>query len=206
MKLYGIYYSPFARRVGAALVSRGMQFEHDPINANEEPERASTLNPVGRIPVLELDDGTRLIDSLCILDALNDVFGPQAVLVPSAGKLRRDMMQLAAITTAIGEQAIGWQRESGRPKEERDAVKLSRLREQILGGLRALENAADLLTPRNRKMLSIATICAVVAYEYVEMAQPEWTDAQAFPRLLSVVSSLRDESAFSATRYWSLTK
>src|SRR5215469_14793481 len=71
MKLVGTYLSPFSRRVAASLISRGVSYTHEDVNGYLSPEKAQALNPVGKVPVLILDDGEALIDSMAILDHLN---------------------------------------------------------------------------------------------------------------------------------------
>src|ERR1044071_2756385 len=80
MRLVGTYVSPFARRVAAALVSRSIAYEHEDLNGYANPVRARELNPVGKVPILILDDGERLIDSAAIFDHLNEVVGPRHAL------------------------------------------------------------------------------------------------------------------------------
>ena len=96
MKLIGTYRSPYARRVGAALISRGLSYEHEPVNGYREYEAASRYNPVGKVPSLVLDDGEILIDSSAIIDYLNELV-PSAPLIPAGSSARRATLKLAAI-------------------------------------------------------------------------------------------------------------
>jgi glutathione S-transferase len=75
MKLIGTYFSPFTRRVAAALIALGIPYEHDDLNGYTDPARARQLNPVGKVPVLVLDSGEHLIDSAVILDYLDELVG-----------------------------------------------------------------------------------------------------------------------------------
>ena len=50
MKLVGVYLSPYVRRVAAAMISRGLPYEHEPVNGYREYEVASRYNPVGKVP------------------------------------------------------------------------------------------------------------------------------------------------------------
>ena len=88
MKLIGVYLSPYVRRVAAALISRGLPYEHQPVNGYREYETASRYNPVGKVPSLVLDDGEILIDSGAIIDYLNELV-PSAPLIPAGSSARR---------------------------------------------------------------------------------------------------------------------
>ena len=50
MKLVGLYISPYVRRVAAAMISRGLPYEHEPVNGYREFEAASRYNPVAKVP------------------------------------------------------------------------------------------------------------------------------------------------------------
>src|SRR5262245_65902439 len=104
MKLFGTYFSPFTRRVAVALTSRAIPYEHDDLNGYADPARARALNPVGKVPVLVLDDGEHLIDSAAILDYLDERGGRDRARVPRSGPERRAVVRLAAIAATIYEQ------------------------------------------------------------------------------------------------------
>lgn len=115
MKLIGTYVSPYARRVAAALIACNIPYEHEDLNGYAQPVRARELNPVGKVPVLILDDGERLIDSSAILDHLSELTGSAHVLVPRSGPARRTALQLAVIATTICEQVTARYFEQQRP-------------------------------------------------------------------------------------------
>src|SRR5262249_19170468 len=85
MKLFGTYLSPFTRRVAVALTSHAIPYEHNDLNGYADPVRARALNPVGKVPVLVLDDGEHLIDSMAILDYIDERVGHDQPLVPRSG-------------------------------------------------------------------------------------------------------------------------
>src|SRR5215831_17684794 len=119
MKLIGVYLSPYVRRVAAALISRGLPYEHQPVNGYKEYEAASRYNPVGKVPSLVLDDGEILIDSSAIIDYLNELV-PSAPLIPAGSSARRATLKLAAIGNGICEQAIRLRGASRVPVPESD--------------------------------------------------------------------------------------
>src|SRR5215471_15722169 len=104
MKLVGVYLSPYVRRVAAAMISRGLPYEHEPVNGYREFEVASRYNPVAKVPSLVLDDGEILIESSAILDYLNELV-PSAPLIPAGSRARRATLKLAASGYGMFEQA-----------------------------------------------------------------------------------------------------
>jgi glutathione S-transferase len=83
MKLYSADLSPFAARVRAQIYAKGLDIEivPPPPAGTKSPEYLS-LNPMGKVPVLALDDGTTIPESETIVEYLEDVF-PQNPLRPS---------------------------------------------------------------------------------------------------------------------------
>ncbi len=75
MKLYSRPLSPYSARVRVALYTKGVDFEPlVPEMGWAKDPAFLEVNPVGRIPVLVLDDGTKLIESGPIVEYLEDAF------------------------------------------------------------------------------------------------------------------------------------
>jgi len=199
MKLVGTYISPFARRVAAALVARSIPYEHEDLNGYADPARARELNPVGKVPILILDDGEHLIDSAAIFDHLNELVGPHRALMPSSGPARRSVLRLSAIAATLLEQTTARYFESQRASCAQAGL-LERYQLQIVGGLKALDEASGPAGPIGRRPFDIATISAVVAVEYLASWYPALELAQFAPRLAAVAAALADDDAFTHTR------
>ena len=195
MKLIGVYLSPYVRRVAAALISRGLPYEHEPVNGYREYETASRYNPVGKVPSLVLDDGEILIDSGAIIDYLNELM-PSAPLIPAGSSARRATLKLAAIGYGVAEQAISLYGR-GRTAPETDT---KRWRAQIHGGLRALDEAAREGGPLRAKPLDAAAITAVVTVELLALLHPNIELLPNFPALAALAAEQRDAAPFPQTR------
>ena len=200
MKLIGTYLSPFSRRVAASLISRGISYTHEDVNGYVSPEKARALNPVGKVPVLILDDGEALIDSTAILDHLNEVFGSSRALIPPAGSARRAVLRASAIATTIYEQSSARYFEERRPGGNTVPALIDRYRQQTVGGLRALEEASLSAGPISASDLNLATISALVAVDYVRLTHPDVQPASVAPVLTSIASTLAEEAPFARTR------
>jgi glutathione S-transferase len=86
MKLYSLDLSPFAARVRGAIYAKGLQVE---IVKPEADWRTSLeyrkLNPLVKIPLLVLDDGSPLPESSVIVEYLEDAY-PEPSLRPKTPK------------------------------------------------------------------------------------------------------------------------
>ena len=73
MKLYNLDHSPYATRVRMQIHKKGLEIAIEPPpDALGTPEFLARF-PMGKIPVLELDDGSQLPDSWVIMDYLEEV-------------------------------------------------------------------------------------------------------------------------------------
>ena len=200
MKLVGTYLSPFSRRVAASLISRGISYTHEDVNGYASPEKARALNPVGKVPVLILDDGEALIDSMAILDHLNEVFGSSHALIPPSGSARRAVLRASAIATTIYEQSSARYFEERRPDGNTLPALIDRYRQQTIGGIKALEEACASAGPISATDLNLATISALVAVDYVRLTHADVDTASVAPVLSSIASALAEEAPFARTR------
>ncbi|MGN7739098.1 maleylacetoacetate isomerase [Pseudomonas sp. 22526] len=86
MELYTYYRSTASYRVRIALALKGLDYQALPVNllvpaggANRQPEYLR-INPQGRVPALRTDDGELLIQSLAIIEYLEERY-PQVPLL-----------------------------------------------------------------------------------------------------------------------------
>jgi maleylacetoacetate isomerase len=94
MKLYGYWRSSAAYRIRIALGLKGLTWEDVPVHLVKGEQKLSgfrAMAPIGLVPVLELDDGTRLSQSLAILDWL-DRTHPEPPLLPEESVERARQM------------------------------------------------------------------------------------------------------------------
>ena len=99
MKLYGFFRSSAAFRVRIALNLKQLPYEtiaiHLRRNEQADPQYRA-LNPQGLVPTLEDDDGRRLIQSLAIIEYLDEIH-PASPLLPPGAADRARVRALAAI-------------------------------------------------------------------------------------------------------------
>lgn len=84
MKLYNYFRSSASFRVRIALALKGMAYDYVPVHLAKGEHRQAAYADIaadGLVPVLELDDGTRLSQSMAIIEYLDET-RPEPALVP----------------------------------------------------------------------------------------------------------------------------
>lgn len=99
MKLYGFFRSSAAFRVRIALNLKGLAYEQAPVHLRRNEQfRADyvALQPQALVPALELDDGDVLMQSLAIIEYLDETY-PRPPLLPGhpAARARARALALA---------------------------------------------------------------------------------------------------------------
>ena len=91
LKLHGPATSPFVRKAWIALKEKGLAFEPRELDPLAKTARFLAMNPLGRVPILEEDDGHLIADSSVICDYLEHIH-PQPPLYPAAPRERARAM------------------------------------------------------------------------------------------------------------------
>ena len=132
MKLIGQYDSPFVRRVGIAMRRYGMAFQQEPWSVWADADALGRVNPLRRVPVLVIEDGTALVESAAILDWLDDQVGPERALLPRSGVGRRDGLGAAAFATGLADKSVSLLYEHVlRKQPDRSGIWVARCEAQI---------------------------------------------------------------------------
>ena len=183
MILTGLYDSPFVRRVAVTLEYYGLAFDREIWSIYADLAQVERRNPLGRVPALQLRDGTLLIDSSFILDYLDEMVGPDEALIPPAGPTRHLIQSLVAIALGLAEKSVAYRGETvRRPAALRDPEAIARLERQIaqtLGWLDARVGERWMHGPR----MSQADVTTAIAVTDLRHKSPDLIPAGRYPRL-----------------------
>ncbi len=200
MILIGRYLSPFTRRCGVTLRHYGIPFEHRPLNVWDKADEVRVANPLVRIPALILDDGETLVDSAVILDALDHMVPADEALTPREGLERRQVMSLVGLGAGATEKAVAVRLEiTRRPEEKIHQPWVEHCEGQTKGGFEALDGVAKMPWITGERMTQ-ADVTAVVAWEFLCVANPALAQRIDCPNLKEIVARVTDTPSFAETR------
>src|SRR5215467_9201247 len=137
MKLIASLTSPYGRKVRIALAEK--KFEYELVEAfpwapdTTVPEH----NPLGKIPVLVLDDGTNLFDSRVIVEYL-DTVSPGSRLIPEPSRQRIAVKRWEALADGVCDAAIAIVLEGRRPVRQQSKDWIDRQRKKVEAGVAEL--------------------------------------------------------------------
>jgi glutathione S-transferase len=184
MILIGQYDSPFVRRVAIAMKHYGIPYEHRNWSVWGDADKLGEVNPLRRVPVLVLDDGSALVESYVILDTLDEMVGPERALLPRSGAVRREGLRIGALCTGLADKAVSLLYERlFRPSPS--ARWVERCKRQIDDTLLLLEEErARRASPHwLGETLTHTDIAFGCAIRFTREAHPELFDPARFPSL-----------------------
>jgi glutathione S-transferase len=199
MILIGQYDSPFVRRVGIALTLYGLAFEHRPWSVFGDADKVAALNPLVRVPVLVLDDGTALVESHAMLDYLDSRVPAEAALFPRGEPERHRALRVAALAAGLGDKAVSLFYEK-RLHTEVSELWAGRCRMQMAGALAALEeDRAARGTPYwFGERIGHADIAVAAVMRFVTEAHADAVALADYPALARHCAALEALPAFQA--------
>ena len=146
MKLYDFAGAPNPKRVRVYLAEKGIDIPTQQVNILSGENRAPEFlakNPMGGLPVLELDDGTYLPESLAIIEYLEDLHPtPPMIGTTPAERARVRALERIAELSILGRVAAIFQNThpffAGRVKQSPDAADTAR--NMLKNASRVLDN------------------------------------------------------------------
>jgi glutathione S-transferase len=166
MKLMSWPTSPFGAKVKACLKALDIYDTTEIINYFPwlPDDTLRRFNPLNKIPVLILQDGSALYDSSVICEYLNEY--AQGNLIPNAQKY--DVLRVQALCDGILDAAVSARYEThSRPAHLQSKDWYTRQMQGVKAGLDVL--AKEPLDMR----ITLASLCAAVTIAYLELRYPD---------------------------------
>lgn len=202
MKLHHSPTSPFVRKVMLAVHELGLADRIELLAADvwgSDSIRAD--NPLGKVPALQLDDGSALFDSPVICEALDLQFGGGRLF--GTGPARLVALKQQALGDGICDAAVARRIESAvRPESFRWPGWIERQQKAVAAALDLLERDAATLPPadaRSPATIGMLSILAALSYLDLRFPQDAWRDGHA--ALAAWYDRARQRPSFAATEY-----
>jgi glutathione S-transferase len=197
MKLYGSLTSPYVRKARILIREKNLPCEFVMADAWAADSPIPALNPLGKVPVLALDNNEVLFDSPVIVEYLDSLQAP--ALLAASGAARWDMLRWEALADGVLDAVVTRLLESRRPEAQQSADNLRRQEEKIARSLeymaRRLGNAPWFVADR----FTLADLVVAVALEYTDFRYPhDWRGRH--PRLGQWLAGVSARPSFIETR------
>ncbi len=141
MILIGQFDSPFVRRVAVTMNHHGIIFGRRILSVFTDFEQMLEENPLGKVPVLELEDGSHIFDSRMIIDYIEQLVPAEKRLVPMNPENRWRVLRIEAVALGLAEKSYERGVEYARRQPDKiDPQWSERLKQQIESALTWLES------------------------------------------------------------------
>jgi glutathione S-transferase len=174
MKLFYSATSPFARKVVACAITRGLdsRIERMTTDPHSSPAGLLAANPLSKVPCLLTEDGVALYDSPLICEYLDSV-GDAPPLFPDHGAARWQALRNQALGDGMMEAAVLARMESARPEEAARTTAIARQKAAVHRGLEALEASPP---PAGTPDIGGITVACALGYLDFRFAGDKWRD------------------------------
>lgn len=198
MKLYSSLTSPYGRKVRIVLQEKKIPFQLQVENPWSPDSTIGDVNPLGKVPVLVLEDGISVFDSRVIVEYL-DMLSPVAHLIPSDAKSRMMVRGVEALADGITDAAVAIVLERKRAEEKQDRDWITLQEKALHGGLAALSEALGEKALYLGLTLTLADIAAGCTLGYLDLRFPQMNWREMHPNLADFAGKLAERASFKDT-------
>ena len=191
MRLLQSPFSPFARKVVACAIARGIEGQLVTVPVNGEHPDLVAYNPLGKLPCLVTDDGMALFDSRVICEYLDTIGSGLPIFPARATRFRA--LQLQALGDGICDAAVLRRAQQGRPAEAYRDAAMEVQRIKIARSLAVLEAT---LPAEDVDIGTLAVACAL-GYLDLRFADEPWRESH--PKLAAWFAVMMQQPCLAQT-------
>ena len=160
---------------------------------------AHEYNPLGKIPVLILDDNTHLYDSRVIVEYI-DLVSPVSRLIPEPARQRIVVKKWEALADGICDATATITNERRRPSHLQSEDWIERQRRKINEGVAELARELGERAWCYGESCSLADIATGAALGYLDLRHAELDWRKAYPNLERLADKLGKRASFADTK------
>ena len=198
MKLVGSLTSPYVRKVRVVLAEKRIGYNFDVDIPWNVGSHVPDYNPLGKVPVLIMDDGAALFDSRVIVEYLDSAY-PLSRLIPESNRDRIMVKRWEALADGISDAAATIFLERKRPDTLQNLEWVTRQQKKVTLGLEAA--ARELCDKKwcegNAYSLADIALCCTLGFLVFRFPEIEWRNT--FPNLANLADTLEGRVSFMET-------
>lgn len=199
MKLIGTSTSPYTRKARIVLAEKHLECEFVVDSPYASDSRVADYNPLGKIPVLVLDEEVFLFDSRVIVEYL-DSASPVGRLIPEDVRHRIQVRRWEALADGCADAALAIVAERRRPDPQQQSAEwIARQQQKVKRALKTM--SADLGAKNwcSGEQYNLSDIAAGCALGYLDLRLPEIDWRKDYPNLMKFADKLARRSSFKET-------
>jgi glutathione S-transferase len=198
LKLIGSLTSPYTRKARIVAAEKRIEYAWE----SQSPWAADTtlpqVNPLGKVPVLVLDDGTALYDSRVICGFL-DAASPLSKLIPPDGRERIEVRRWEALADGVLDAAVLARLENARPAHERSRTWAERQMLKVERGLDAMESQLGNRAFCGGTTFTLADVAVGCCLGWLDFRYPQLDWRNDRPNLARLAAKLFERPSFAET-------
>ena len=198
MKLHYSANSSFARKIRVMLLEKGVAHELELVNLWEAND-LHRVNPLGKVPALQIDDGRILISSPLIADYI-DARHPEPRFIPHDLDGRTEVRRWEALADGVMEAVAAVMYEQRFHDEaKRSKEWFERQQKKWQNGLRALEGMLGDRKWCVGERMTLADAAIGCHIGFIQLRVPQYFPKGDYPRLAHLWQTLEERDSFRKT-------
>lgn len=198
MKLIYTKTSPYARKVRIVAAEKRIALELQEVVLTDPDNIVPDFNPLGKIPVLILDDGEPLYDSSVIVDYLEQRT-PVARILPQDTRARFQVKRWEALADGVCDAGVAMMLERRRPEHLQDPAWITRQMLKLNRGLQRMETDLAEREYCVGDSMSLADIALACVMAYIHLRYADLDLATHYPKLSAHYQRMMQRPSFQDT-------
>jgi glutathione S-transferase len=198
MKLIGSLTSPYVRKARVVLAEKKIEYAFELDNPWDEDSRVADANPLGKVPVLVLEDASTLFDSRVIVEFLDSV-SPLTRLIPANNREKIEVKRWEALADGVLDAAVAVVLERRRPAKQKSEVTIKRQMDKIERGLAVMSRDLGDKPWCTGNAFTLADIACGVALGYLDFRHSPVDWRVLHQNLAKLAAKLAERPSFADT-------
>lgn len=198
MKLIGTPTSPYTRKARVVLAEKRIDYEFVLDVPYDAQTRVPDFNPLGKVPVLVLDDDTTVFDSRVIAEYL-DHASPVARLIPENTRHRIQVRRWEALADGCTDATVAITVEKRRPEPMQLREHIARQQAKVDRALQAMSDELGTKSWCSGEFFNLSDIAAGCCLGFLDLRLPDLPWRRLYPNLARFAEKLAQRPSFRDT-------